>query len=142
MTHPNALQLRTMYDGVGQGDLDPLIASLADDVSWIDSSLGPLAGEFTGKDDVLGFFGKMMGIYGDTFRLEITAILADDDRGVVLTSEAGTSSGGSLAWTGVHLWTFRDGRCTRFQSVTDKAYNHFWAQRQASGGTLAEDSQY
>ena len=72
-----------------------------------------------------------MGIYGDTFRLEITAILADDDRGVVLTSEAGSSDGGSLAWTGVHLWTFQDGRCTRFQSFADKAYNHFWAQRPA-----------
>ena len=44
MTHANALMLRAMYDGVGQGDLDPLIASLTDDVSWIDSTLGPLAG--------------------------------------------------------------------------------------------------
>jgi uncharacterized protein len=141
MLHPNAVQLRTMYDGVGQGDLDPLIASLADGVSWIDSSLGPLAGEFTDKDDVLGFFGKMMGIYGDTFRLEIVEILADDNRGVVLTSEAGTSRGGSLAWTGVHLWTFQDGRCTRFQSFMDRAYNEFWA-RQAAVTTFAEDSEY
>jgi ketosteroid isomerase-like protein len=139
MPHANAQQLRAMYNGVGQGDLDPLIASLADDVLWIDSTLGPLAGEFTGKDGVLGFFGKMMGIYGDTFRLEITAILADDDRGVVLTSEAGTSSRGSLAWSGVHLWTFRDGRCTRFQTFMDETYNHFWAQRQVALGTPGED---
>ena len=51
MAHPNADLLRRAYEAAGTGDLQPLLDALADDVTWRDSSLGPLAGEYHGKDD-------------------------------------------------------------------------------------------
>ena len=87
MAHPTADLLRRAYEAAGTGDLQPLLDALADDVTWRDSSLGPLAGEYHGKDDVLAFFGKMMEVYAGTLRLDVQAILADDVRGVVLTRE-------------------------------------------------------
>jgi ketosteroid isomerase-like protein len=129
MAHPNANLLRRVYEAAGTGDLQPLLDALADDVIWRDSSLGPLAGEYHGKDDVLAFFGKMMENYAGTLRVEVQDILANDDRGVVLTRECGETASESVSWTGTHIWTFRDGRCTEFLAMNDGVYNRFWARR-------------
>src|SRR5215470_2196191 len=53
------------------------------------SSLGPLADEYHGKDEVLAFFGKMQEVYAGTVRLELQDVLANEDHGVVLTRESG-----------------------------------------------------
>ena len=91
--------------------------------------MGPLAGACTGKDQVLGLFGKMTEVYGGTLRLEAIDIFANDDRGVVLTREAGTADGEDLTWTGVHLWGFRDGRCAHFTAYADAGYQRFWSAK-------------
>jgi ketosteroid isomerase-like protein len=137
MAHPTADLLRRAYEAAGTGDLQPLLDALADDVTWRDSSLGPLAGEYHGKDDVLAFFGKMMEVYAGTLRLDVQAILADDVRGVVLTRERGETGGEPVSWTGTHIWTFRDGRCTEFLAMNDGVYNRFWATR-GSGSAAAQ----
>ena len=137
MAHPNANLLRRVYEAAGTGDLRPLFDVLADDVTWRDSSLGPLAGEYHGKDEVLAFFGKMMEVYAGTLRLEVHDILASDDHGVVLTRERGKTAGGPVSWTGTHIWTFRDGRCTEFVAMNDGVYNRFWATR-GSGSAAAQ----
>ena len=129
MAHPNADLLRRAYEAAGTGDLQPLLDALADDVTWRDSSLGPLAGEYHGKDDVLAFFGKMMEVYAGTLHVEVQGILADDDHGVVLTRERGETAGEPVSWTGTHIWTFRGGRCTEFLAMNDGVYNQFWATR-------------
>ena len=62
-----------------------------------------MAGACTSKDQVLGLFGEVMEVHGGTLRLEVADIFANDDRGVVLTQEAGTTGGKQLTLTGVHL---------------------------------------
>ena len=135
MAHPNADLLRRAYEAAEAGDLQPLLDALADDVTWRDSSLGPLAGEYHGKDDVLAFFAKMMEVYAGTLRVEVHDILANDDHGVVLTRERGETAGEPVGWTGTHIWTFRDGRCTEFLAMNDGVYNRFWVTR--SSGSAA-----
>ena len=129
MPHPNTKLLQDAYEAFSHGDLGPLLAALTDDISWCDSTLGPLAGDYTGKDQVLGLFGKMAEVYGGTLRLEAIDIFANDDRGVVLTREAGTADGEDLTWTGVHLWGFRGGRCAQFTAYADADYQRFWSAK-------------
>ena len=78
---------------------------------------------------MLGLFGRMEEVYGGTLRLKVIDILVNDDRGVVLTREQGTAGGEAISWTGVHLWSFRDGRATSFVAYADADYQQFWAQR-------------
>ena len=73
-----------------------------------------MAGACTSKDQVPGLFGEVMEVHGGTLRLEVADIFANDDRGVVLTQEAGTTGGKQLMLTGVSSAGFRDGRCARF----------------------------
>ena len=138
MAHPNAALLRRAYEAAGTGDLQPLLDALADDVTWRDSSLGPLAGEYHGKDGVLAFFGKMMEVYAGTLRLDVHDILANDDHGVVLTRERGETGGEAVSWTGTHIWTFGDGRCTEFIAMNDGVYNRFWATRDSGSAAWPE----
>jgi hypothetical protein len=74
-------------------------------------------------------FGKMMDVYGGTLRLEVVDIFANDNRGVVLTRETGTTDGETVKWSGVHIWSFRDGRCTQFVAYADAIYQRFWSTK-------------
>jgi ketosteroid isomerase-like protein len=140
MTHPNEAFLRLTYDAVGQGNLHVLLDALADDVIWEDSSLGPLAGEYLGKEAVGAFFGRMFEVYAGTLRIEVLDVVANDDHGVVLTREHGESAGDAVTWRGTHVWTFRGGRCAEFVAVNDGAYNRFWAARNAATPPTLEPS--
>ena len=49
-SHPNAELLRGAYDAFERGDLQPLLGLLRDDIEWVDSTLGPLAGTYRGSE--------------------------------------------------------------------------------------------
>jgi ketosteroid isomerase-like protein len=132
VTYSNADLLQRIYDAAARGDLQPLLDTLKDDIAWQDSSLGPLAGDYRGKEEVLTFFGRMADVYAGTLRLEVLDIVANDNHGVVLTSEQGESAGELIMWRGTHIFTFRDGRCAEFLAMNDAAYNRFWATRASS----------
>jgi hypothetical protein len=53
----------------------------------------------------------------------------------VLVSESASRPVEGLAWTGIHVWGFRHGKCARFESYYDDAYIDFWSARPAAGGT-------
>ena len=57
MIHPNAQFMQAAYDGFARGDLEPLMGALTDDIAWEDSTLGPLAGNYAGKEEVLTCLG-------------------------------------------------------------------------------------
>ena len=129
MAHPNAGLLRRAYEAAGTGDLQPLPDVLADDITWRDSSLGPLAGEYHGKDDVLAFFGKMAEVYAGTLRLDVHDILANDEHTAVLCNLSATRGNKSVATQVVNVSHTRDGRITEFWSATTdpQAALDFWA---------------
>ena len=125
-THPNARLLQNSYQAIEHGDLQPMLSSLSDDMTWTDSTLGPLAGSYR-KDEVPEFFDKMMDVYGGTLRVQIDAMIADDAHGIVLTQESGIVDGEHVAWTGVHAYTFDSGRVTGFINYGSAEYQRFWA---------------
>ena len=130
-THPKARLLQEAYQAVEHGDLQPMLSLLSEDITWQDSTLGPLAGTYR-KDEVPQFFAKMMDVYHGTLRVEIADMLAGDEHGIVLTRESGTVDGQSVAWTGVHVYTFSGGRVTRFVSYGSAEYQRFWAGKHAT----------
>jgi ketosteroid isomerase-like protein len=132
--HPNAQLLQNAYQAIEQGDLRPMLSMLSEDITWTDSTLGPLAGTYR-KDEVPQFFGKMMDVYHGTLRVEIAGMMADDDHGIVLTRESGTVDGEPVAWTGVHVWSFDQGRATRFVSYGSAEYQRFWAGKHGSASS-------
>ena len=80
----------------------------------------------------------MMAPDKGTLQVEVEAIVADDEQGFVLVRESASQPVEDPAWTGVHVWGFRDGKCARFESYHDDAHSEFWSTRSASdAGTAA-----
>lgn len=91
--HANEERTRRAYDAFGTGDLDGAMGSLADDCVWHVRGVGPLTGDYRGKEEILGFFGKLAQITMGSFRIEIRDVLANDQRSVVIARNTMTLDG-------------------------------------------------
>lgn len=118
--------LRACYESFAKGDVKPLMDSLTDDIRWHVSGKSPVAGIYSGKSEVLAFFGKMMDLYRETLRLEVIDVVANDAHGVVMTKESAEHNGKSLEFRAVHVWGVRNGKFSQFHVYFDDAYHRFW----------------
>jgi ketosteroid isomerase-like protein len=114
--HPNAELIHNGYDAFAAGDLDAVAALLADDITWTHTGDHVLAGEYHGKEDVFGYFGKLLELTQGTFRQSIHAILADDDHVVVLTDVAWDAPN-EFRSHDVFVWHMRDGKATECWAI-------------------------
>ncbi len=93
--HPNQELLRRGYAAYGAGDLDTVNALFADDIVWHVAGQSPIAGDYTGKEQVFGFFGKLQELSDGTSKIEVHDVLANDTHGVALVVESATRGGRS-----------------------------------------------
>jgi ketosteroid isomerase-like protein len=128
MAHPNEELLRKGYDAFAQGDLDTVMAIFDEDIVWHAPGRSPLAGEFTGHQQVQEFFGRIFEESGGTFRNEIHDILANDEHAAVLLRVRAERSGKSLDAMTCHVWHLKNGKATEFWNLTLDPYadDEFW----------------
>jgi ketosteroid isomerase-like protein len=129
MAHRNELALRTAYDCVAAGDLQPMLDLLSDDIRWEVGGASPLAGTYEGQDRILAFFQAMGEQYQGTLDVQVREVLANDHRAIVLTNESASVDGQQLRWTSVHVYTLQNGTIVDFRSYTDDGYHAFWSAR-------------
>ena len=122
MTHPNEELLSRGFEAFSKGDMGAVAALFADDIVWHSPGRGPLSGDHRGKDQVLGMFAKQAELTGGTFRVELHALLANDEHGVALTSASGEREG--KAWEGKSVLVFhvREGKATEVWLHPDDLY--------------------
>ena len=127
--HPNVELARRGYEAFAKGDLATLTELLADDIVRHVRGIGSLSGDYQGRDQVFGFFGRIAEETGGTFRLDIHDILANDEHTAVLATLAATRKGKSIEVPVANVTHNRDGQITEFWSaVTDpEAALDFWA---------------
>ena len=121
----NTRLAQSAYEAFGRGDMPALAEMMADDIEWVDPgdpNDSPLAGTYRGKDEVLGWFGKLVeGLDFSTF--DPRDFIAQGDKVVSLVHVEATvrSTGRSLVNDEAHVWTFRGGKLARFQIYLDTA---------------------
>ena len=120
--HPNIERLRTGYAAFSKGDFAALDALFDENIVWHVGGRGQLAGEYRGRSEVYAMFGRIMEISGGTFALDLHAVLADDEHGVVLVTASGSREGRSVATQDVHVFHLRDGRVTEFWDASTDQY--------------------
>src|SRR5215472_15490091 len=91
----NADLIRRGYAAFARGDIAAVLAILAEDVLWHVPGRGPLARDYRGHGEVLGFFGRFMELCDRTFRVQIDDVLANSERVVVLCTESAQRVGRS-----------------------------------------------
>lgn len=127
--HSNVELTRRGYEAFAKGDLATLTELLADDVVWHVQGVGPLNGNYHGRDEVFGFFGRLAEETGGTFRLDVHDVLANDEHSVALCALSASRGNKSIEVPVANVSHLRDGKVTEFwTSTTDpQASIDFWA---------------
>jgi len=112
------------YEAFGRGDLEALIASLADDVDWTSPGPSdlPSAGRRVGHEPVRQFFGTILELY-EFLRFEPQRFVAQGDTVVVtgLDVVRVKATGKEVEETWAHVFTIANGKIAKFQEYIDTA---------------------
>ena len=129
MAHPNEDLARRGYEAFATGDMATLNELFADDIVWHAPGRSEIAGTFKGKDEVFANLQKNMELTGGTFRLEIHALVADDEHAVALLRARAEREGKVLDDNTVQVFHIKDGKVTESWLHPADAYasDEFWA---------------
>ena len=130
MAHPNEDIVRQGYKAFGEGDLDTLRSLFAPDAVHVATGKSPIAGEYKGVDDILGYYGKLFELSDGTFSAELKSTSAEGDDTVVATHRDTAQRGGkTLDQDETLTFTLADGKFTRLvEKHSDQAaYDDFWS---------------
>jgi uncharacterized protein len=127
--HPNVELTRRGYDAFAKGDLAALSELLADDVTWHVRGVGPLSGDYHGRDEVFAFFGRLAEETAGTFRLDVHDVLANDEHSVALCTLSASRGTKSVETPVANVSHVRDGKVTEFWAATTdpQASIDFWS---------------
>lgn len=105
------------------GDLDGMLAPLADDIIWVEAAGSPLAGTYVGSGAVVRNVFAAIGRDWDGFSVAIDELVESGDTVVALGTYSGTFKGTGKAFQArvAHIWRVRDGKAVRFEQITDTA---------------------
>ena len=130
MTQSNADLLRTAYEAFARGDVAAVFAVFAEDIAFHAPGHSPISGDYTGHEEVGGFFGALGERSDGTFRVEVQDVLeSGDDTVVALVTFVAQSDAAQLAMPGVHVWKVKDGKATSHVTMVtdDYEWDEFWS---------------
>ncbi len=128
MAHPNEDLVRKGYKAFSEGDLETIDTLFADDIVWHVPGKSSISGDYKGKEEVFGFFGKVTQETGGTFKIDLHDVLANDEHAVVLTKSSAEKDGKSLEGNGVAVYHVTDGKVTEAWQLSEDQYalDEFW----------------
>lgn len=109
------------YAASDRGDLDGMLAPLADDVSWTEAAGFPYAGTYLGPDAVaVGVFQRIQDEWDD-YTVAIDEVIDGGDVVVGIGTYSGTyrATGRFFAARVAHVWRLTDRRVVAFEHFTD-----------------------
>lgn len=119
--HPNVQLLRKGYEAFGKGDMETIDQVFDDDIVWHEGGRNPLSGEYKGKDQVFGLFGKLIELTEGTLTIDVHDVIANDEHGVALVTLSASRGGRSFSGTSVDVFHIRNGKAVEFwDNVTDR----------------------
>lgn len=129
MDQSNAELLRSGYAAFAEGDVGAVLALFSEDIAWHIPGRNLLSGDYTGHDEVLGFFQALGERSNGTFRLDVHDVLDNgEDKVLALVTENAERGGARLQFEAVHVWRMQDGKATSMQAflADDHEADEFW----------------
>ncbi|EFW90350.1 hypothetical protein ZOD2009_19873 [Haladaptatus paucihalophilus DX253] len=122
-THQSNVEtVRTVYEGFNEGDLESVLATMAENVEWVEPVGFVFAGTYHGPDAVReNVFVPAMERF-ESFRVEPDRFIDGGDTVVAVgTFHATTEDGERIESPFAHVNELHDGHITRFVNYTDTA---------------------
>lgn len=120
--HPNIARINEGYVAFGKGDFAGLNELFAEDIVWHIDGRSQLAGDYRGRDAVYEMFGRLMQLTEGSFRLDVHAVLADDEHGVALVTTTAHRGQKSIETKDTNIFHLRDGQITEFWGASTDQY--------------------
>jgi ketosteroid isomerase-like protein len=108
--HPNEQLLREAYSALARGDLPAVGEALAENFVCHVPGRGPLAGEYRGRDRVLGVLARLSEATEGTYMIVPHDVLANEDHVVVLEKHSCEFRGHRFEGQGVAVYHVRYGK--------------------------------
>jgi len=123
MSDPKTEAVQRIYEAYGRGDVEAVLAEVADDVDWgaeAASTSVPWFGPHHGKDDVARFF-KEIGSSVEVTEFTPLSFTSNETDVIVAVRFAYTvhATGKSAAMTMQHWWRFANGKLEFFRGSED-----------------------
>jgi ketosteroid isomerase-like protein len=112
--HPNIARMREGYDAFAKGDLAVLDELLAEDIRWHLPGRNQLSGTYQGRAAVYESFGRVMAVTEGSFRVEVRALLADDEYAMASVDITAHSGDRSFAVRNAHVFRFSGEKAVEF----------------------------
>jgi len=122
-TDPKVEAVQRLYEAYGRGDVDAVLAELADDVDWAAEAAStsvPWYGSYRGKGEVPRFF-KEIGAHVEVTDFSVVS-LTSNETDVVATihwTYTVNATGKTAAMYMQHWWRFADGKIVFFRGSED-----------------------
>jgi len=120
---PKIQAVQRLYAGYGSGDIDAVLAELADDVDWAAEAAGtsvPWWGQFRGKDEVPRFF-KEIASNVEVTEFDLVSFTSNDTDVVATVRWSYTVgvTGKTASMYMQHWFRFEDGKIVFFRGSED-----------------------
>jgi uncharacterized protein len=125
----NEKDVRRGYDAFARGDTAVFPELFAADATWTHQGHSQVAGDHTGLEAILGFFGRSMELSQGTLKIEVDDVVANDDRAFVMAHHTANANGRVLDDHQIHVFEIgQDGRVLHVtQYLGDQvAVDAFW----------------
>ena len=129
MGESNAAIIRKAYGDFAHRDIPAVFAAFDPAITWHIPGHSPLSGDYTGHDQIKGFFRRTMELSGGVFSIDVHNVFAEGDLVVVLTTVKAQRNGVSASFREVHVWHMRDGKATEFREYQgdEQREDRFWS---------------
>lgn len=117
----NIQAVQRIYEAYGRGDVDGVLAEVADDVDWAAEAASksvPWYGDFSGKNGVPRFFAAIGSSVTD---FTLLSFASNETDVIVALRRAFTvkATGKTSAMHMLHWWRLADGKVVRFRGSED-----------------------
>ena len=129
MDQPNASIIRKAYQDFTQGNIPAVFAVFDPAITWHVPGHSPLSGDFTGHDQIGGFFKRTLDLSGGAFSIDVHNVLADGNLVVALTTVKARRNGVAASFPEVHVWRLRNGKAVEFREYQgdEQREDRFWS---------------
>jgi ketosteroid isomerase-like protein len=129
MTESNAAIIRETYEDFARGNIPAVFGAFDANITWHVPGHGPLSGDYTGHDQIGGFFQRTMELSGGGFSIDVHNVLAGGDLVVALVNVNAQRNGISASFPEVHVWRVKDGKATEFREYQgdEQREDRFWS---------------
>ena len=115
MSDSNSVTIRKAYEDSAQGNIPSVFAAFDAGITWHVPGHSPLSGDYTGHDQIGGFFQRTMELSGGAFSIDVHNVLAEGDLVVALVTANAERNGLAASFPEVHVWQMKNGKATDFR---------------------------